>query len=52
MLALLPGELWVPQLCRCPRPGWMGPGQPELVGRGSQPTARGGDGWALRSLPA
>ena len=23
-LALLPRELWVPHLCRCPRPGWMG----------------------------
>ena len=37
-LALLPRELWVSHPWRCPRPGWMGPGQTKLVG-GSQPTA-------------
>jgi len=35
---------------RCPMPGWMGPGKPELV-RGSQPMAGVGAGWLLRSLP-
>jgi len=41
-LALLPRELQVPHPWRCPKPGWMGPGQPELV-RGRQPMAGVGD---------
>ena len=40
--------------CGCPMsgevPGWMGPGQPVLVGD-NQPTAEVGTGWALESLP-
>ena len=39
-LAVLPRELWVPHPWRYPRPGWMGPGQPELVG-GSPAHGRG-----------
>ena len=34
----LPRELWVPHPHRHSRPGWVGPGQPELVG-GNQPMA-------------
>jgi len=30
---IVPGLLWVPHPCRCSRLGWMGPGQPELVGQ-------------------
>lgn len=30
---ILPRELWEPHPCRCSRLGWMGPGQPELVGQ-------------------
>ena len=48
-LAQLPRELWVPHPWRCPRPGRMGPGQPELVG-GSQPMA--GVGWVGREVPS
>jgi len=40
VLALLPRDLWVPHPWRCSRSGWMGPGQPELVG-GSEPMAAG-----------
>ena len=45
-----PGKLWMPQLWRCSRPGWMGPGQPELVGA-NQPMAGIGTRVSLRSLP-
>jgi len=31
-------DVWGPHPWRCSRPGWMGPGQPELVG-GNQPMA-------------
>jgi len=40
----------VPHPWRHPRPGWVGPGQPELVGD-TQPMAGIGAGEALRSLP-
>jgi len=36
-------DLCVPHPWRCPRRGWMGPGQPELLG-GNQPMAGGGTG--------
>ena len=49
-LAVLPRELWVPHPWRYPRPGWMGPGQPELVG-GSQPMA-GGWNWMIFKVPS
>jgi len=42
-LAQLPLELWVPHPWTLSGPGWMGPGQPELVG-GSQPMAGVGAG--------
>ena len=45
-----PEKLWVPHPWQCLRPGWMGPGQPELVG-GNEPMAKVAAEWALRSLP-
>ena len=39
-------DLWVPHPWRCSRPGWMGLGQPELVG-GNQPMA---GGWSIPSF--
>jgi len=42
-LAELPREAVVPHLWRCSRPGWMGPGQPQL-GEAALPIA-GGWGW-------
>jgi len=35
-----PERLWVPHPWRCPRTGWRGLGQPDLVG-GTQPMAMG-----------
>jgi len=43
-------ELWVPHPWRCPRPGWMGPGQPELLG-GSPAYSRGWD-WVGFKVPS
>ena len=48
-VALLPKGLWVPHPWRCSRLGWMGPGQPDVVG-GTQPTAGGWSGWTLYFL--
>ena len=48
-LAQLPRELWVPHPHRHSRLGWVGPGQPELVG-GSQPMA--GVGWVGCGVPS
>jgi len=42
--------LWVPHPWRSSRPGWMGPGQPDLVA-GNQHTAGVGIGWPSKSLP-
>ena len=41
-LAQLPRELWVPHPWRHSRPGWVGRGQPELVGA-ALPMAEGWD---------
>jgi len=41
-LAQLPRELWVPHPWRHSRPGWVGCGQPELVGA-ALPMAEGWD---------
>ena len=49
-LAQLPSEAVVPHPWRRSRSGWMGPWAPELMGA-ALPTAQGGAGWALRSLP-
>jgi len=43
-LAQLPRGVRVPHPWRCSGPGWMGPGQPELVGATQPP-------WAVRPLP-
>ena len=45
----LPRELWVPHPQRYSGLGWVGPGQPEVVG-GSQTTA--GVGWVDCEVPS
>ena len=43
-------KLWMPHPWKCSRPGWMGPGQPELVG-GSPAHGRGW-GWVIFHVPS
>jgi len=46
-----PEKLWVPRPWKCSRPGWMGPGQPDVVVSNPAHGRGVGTGWSLRPLP-
>ena len=50
VLAQLPREVVVPHPWRHSRPGWRGPGQPELVG--DSPAHGRGWGWVGFEIPS